>query len=466
MARVRLTAGRIRHFACPADKAQSFLWDTDAPGLAVRATSTGVKAFIFQSKLNGRDLRVTIGDVRAWSIESSDPNQPGAREEARRLQTLIDQGIDPRQDKAERIAKIEAARQEEQRHDVTLGEAWKAYIEARRPKWSARHFADHLYIISNGRPEGEIDQAKEKTAAALAPLAPVKLSDLTSETVKAWLQKEVAKRPTQASIAFRKLRAFLNWCEDHPEYQGLANPDACGKRMSRDVIPKQKPKTDCLQREQLKPWFSAVLALSNPVIAAYLQILLLTGARREELSTLRWENVDLLWKAITLKDKVEGERTIPMTPYVAALLRSLKARNETPPPRHRILHGKRIENDLESWKPSAWVFSSPTAESGRIVEPRIAHNRALATAGLPALSLHGLRRSFGTLSEWVEVPTGVVAQIMGHKPSALAEKHYRQRPLDLLRMWHTKIEAWLLEQADIDQPPEAHAKLQIANAQG
>ncbi len=38
---------------------------------------------------------------------------------------------------------------------------------------------------------------------------------------------------------------------------------------------------------------------------------------------------------------------------------------------------------------------------------------------------------------------------MGHEPSALAEKHYRRRPLDLLRMWHDKIEAWMLEHAGI-----------------
>ena len=72
----------------------------------------------------------------------------------------------------------------------------------------------------------------------------------------------------------------------------------------------------------------------------------------------------------------------------------------------------------------------------------------------PWLTLHGLRRSFGTLSEWVECPVGVVAQIQGHKPSATAEKHYRRRPLDLLRMWHVKIEGWILEQAGIEQPGE------------
>jgi hypothetical protein len=58
------------------------------------------------------------------------------------------------------------------------------------------------------------------------------------------------------------------------------------------------------------------------------------------------------------------------------------------------------------------------------------------------------------------MPVGIVAQIMGHKPSATAEKHYRVRPLDLLRMWHIKLEAWILDQAGVvilarqeEQPP-------------
>ena len=130
---------------------------------------------------------------------------------------------------------------------------------------------------------------------------------------------------------------------------------------------------------------------------------------------------------MTIHDKVEEDRSIPLTPYVASLLTPLPRRNK-------------------------WVFSSPAAKTGRLQEPRIPHNKALAIAGIEHLTLHGLRRSFGTLSEWVEVPTGVVAQIMGHKPSATVEKHYRRRPLDLLRMWHVKIEEWILEQAGIEQP--------------
>lgn len=140
-----------------------------------------------------------------------------------------------------------------------------------------------------------------------------------------------------------------------------------------------------------------------------------------------------------------------MTPYVAALLKTLKRINDTPPPKYRILNGRKVDNDLTNWKPPKWVFASKTAESGRLQEPRIQHTKACTAAGISGLTIHGLRRSFGTLSEWVECPAGIVAQIQGHKPSATAEKHYRVRPIDLLRQWHTKIEAWMLEQAGLVQ---------------
>jgi integrase len=254
-----------------------------------------------------------------------------------------------------------------------------------------------------------------------------KLANLTPEQVRKWLQTESQKRSTQARIAFDALRAFINWADEQEEYKGLASLDACSRRIKKENLPKKQAKDDCLQREQLKVWFNAVQGLSNPVISAYLQGLLLTGARREELAGLQWDDLNFRWQAMTIRDKVEGERTIPLTPYMTYLLNSLPRRNQ-------------------------WVFSSIRAKSGRIQEPRIPHNRALVVAGIPDLTLHGLRRSFGTLSEWIEVPAGIVAQIQGHKPSATAEKHYRKRPIDLLRMWHVKIEKWILEQAGLEQP--------------
>lgn len=90
--------------------------------------------------------------------------------------------------------------------------------------------------------------------------------------------------------------------------------------------------------------------------------------------------------------------------------------------------------------PSEWVFSSPTSASGRLTEPSIAHRAACAAAGL-RVTLHGLRRSFASLCEWLDIPGGISAQIQGHAPQGVREQNYIRRPLDLLRVHHEKIEA-------------------------
>ena len=60
-----------------------------------------------------------------------------------------------------------------------------------------------------------------------------------------------------------------------------------------------------------------------------------------------------------------------------------------------------------------------------------------------------------SLSEWIEAPSGVIAQICGHAPSAVQERHYKARSLDLLALWHNKLEAWILQQASVPFDPEA-----------
>jgi integrase len=168
---------------------------------------------------------------------------------------------------------------------------------------------------------------------------------------------------------------------------------------------------------QLSVWFAHVRQLQNPVIAAYLQTLLLIGARREELAELKWEDINFQWRGLDLKDKIEERRAVPLTPYVAHLLATLPRRNE-------------------------WVFSSVGSASGRLTEPSIAHRQACAAAGLE-LTLHGLRRSFASLCEWLDIPGGISAQIQGHAPQGVREQNYIRRPLDLLRVHHERIEAWI-----------------------
>lgn len=440
--RVQLTEAVIRDHTCPADKQQIILRDTGQPGLGLRITA-GSKSYIFQGKLAGKTIRITIGSPDDWTTD-------GARRYARELKVLIDRGLDPRQVIKE-AQEAEAAKRKKQKVALTPAlDAWRDYIDSRTPRWSARHRADHETmareggeIITRGRRAGA---SNRKQPGILRPLLVKPLVKIDCDLVAVWAARESAKRPTRTRLAISLLNAFLNWCADNPKYRDLVDAGAC-KRIKKD-LPKPGARDDCLQREQLALWFDAVRKIRNPAISAYLQILLLTGARRNELAPLRWDDVDMRWDSLTIRDKVEGDRTIPLTPYVKSLLTGLKKSNV-------------ISLANKAPKQSPFVFASPRSKSGHITEPRIAHNKALEMAGLPPLTLHGLRRSFGTLAEWVECPAGVTAQIMGHKPSAIAEKHYRRRPLDLLRMWHVKIERWILDQADTthSHPVKAFNKL-------
>ena len=421
MKRENFTASRVAGFKCAPGKKQSIFWDARTPGLGLRVTAAGSKAYIFESRLNGKTIRMTIGDPRSWTIG-------GAQAEASRIKVMIDQGIDPRQAKAETIAANEAkaaaltARQALEM--VTVGTAWAEYVAATKSAWGALHLLDHIKAMQSGGSK-RTRSHRLTVPGPLASLAKVRLVDLTPELMIEWARREGAKRPARARNARALFSAFLNWCAAHPTYKAIVTGNAAQHKEVKKHLGKPQRKDDALQKEQLAAWFAAVRQIGNPVISHYLQSLLLTGARPNELTTLRWQDVDFQWHSLTIRDKADGLRVIPLTPFVAHLLAALPRRNE-------------------------WVFSSTSSASGHLVEPRIAHDKACAVAGLEGLTLHGLRRSFASLTEWLEVPFGIAAQLQGHKPQGVREQHYIRRPLDLLRMWHVKIEKWILDQAGIE----------------
>jgi integrase len=432
-----LTAGLIERLSCPAGKGQAFLRDSKAPSLRVRVTAAGAKSFVFEAKLRRDTVRRTIGDVRSWSIDK-------ARIEANQLRVLVDGGNDPRELERQQEAARVAHDAQESAEAMTVQQAWDAYLAARKPFWGVRHYADHVAKAkAGGKKAVRGTRGRGETIAGpLHPLMTLRLRDLSPAVIAAWAAGQATTRPTAARLAWRLLKSFLAWCAEQPAYAPVVPSQNPAKgRAVREVLGKAKVKQDSLQREQLAPWFGAVRQLSNATAAAYLQTLLLTGARPGEVLSLRWVDVNSKWKGLTIRDKVEGERIIPLTPYVAHLLAPLPRVNE-------------------------WVFASPSSdpdlEDKPISIPRNPHETACKVAGIEGLSLHGLRRSFKSLTEWLEMPAGVVAQLMGHKPSATAEKHYTVRPLDLLRMHHERIEAWILEQAGIEFMPEAEpGKLRV-----
>lgn len=425
---LNFSSEKLDRLECEPGKKQTLYSDSTTKGLRLRVTGNS-RTFVFEAKLGAKTMRIGIGDVSTWSVSA-------ARQCAREYASKVDRGIDPRLEKQELIraaaekeaAAIEEARLRAEKERIeaeTVESAWQTYLAHHKKRWGERHYRDHINL---SQPGGVAEGKKRaRVQGVIYPLLQVRMIDVNAELLTDWISRESETRANNARQGFELFRAFWRWCAARKEYSSLVDLTAVENSDLRKDVPQRKTKkSDVFQRAHLPDWFSAVRGLSNPVASAYLQALLLTGARREEMGQLRWADVDFKWSALWVKDKVEADgRHIPLTPYLKSLLSALPRRNE-------------------------WVFSSPAGKSGRLVEPRLAHNRALSLVGLPHVSLHGLRRTFASLAEWVEMPKGIVAQIMGHKPNATAERHYIDRPLELLAVWHNKYESWILEQARVD----------------
>jgi integrase len=426
-----LTHGLVDRATCPEGLPYVLLKDARKKGLRIRVTKVGGKHWQFETRVKGKLFSKSLGEWPAISIEK-------AREIAHRLRGITEQGVDPRvleeKQRAMEAAETEAQdllRAEEQRiqaaRATTVYEAWNEYLSVRKAHWGDLHYRDHVDKSKpGGLPSGRRGAKGVMTSPGpLASLMSLPLFEINQQTLEHWASIEGKVRPSSTRLAWRLLTVFLNWCSEHPKYSELIGGKNPSKsRKIREALGKPGTKSDVLQREQLSVWFSAVRKISNPVISIYLQITLLTGARPGEVLSLKWEDINEKWKRILIRDKYEGTREIPATKYVLHLLSTLPRKNE-------------------------WVFSSPTSKSGRLSEPNTPHTKASSSVGINKLTLNGLRRSFRTLTEWLEVPVGIVAQIQGHKPSATAEKHYTRRPLELLRVHHERIEKWILDNAEI-----------------
>ena len=411
-----LSVGLIDPLVCPPGKMQAFLRDKKTPGLRVRVTAAGAKSYVFEGKLNRQTIRQTIGDVRAWTIER-------AQQEANRLRVLLDRGTDPRELQREREAAKAAKEAEAAEHALTVADVWPRYMAEGKPKrrtaWKPRYVADlHKAASMGGEPK---KRGKGTTKPGhLAALMPMALASIDQDVVRDWYAREAKTAPIQAARAVAMFSGFLGWCATKKDLRALVNKNAARASELGDVLPGVNKRRDALEIDQLPAWFAGTDKLRSRTAAAYLQALVLTGARREELAGLRWADVDFRWNRLTIADKVEATRVIGL-------------------PRAKSKDGK---------TPNPYVFSSPMSASGRIAEPRAPHTDVLADAGIPHVSIHGLRRTFSLLGEAAGAPAGAIAQVMGHKPSAIAEG-YRPRSIDALRPYLALIERFILDKVGL-----------------
>jgi integrase len=255
----------------------------------------------------------------------------------------------------------------------------------------------------------------------LYPLLALPLAGVNEDTLKGWYDREAEAGKHQAARALMMFRGFLRWCAARPEYRSLTDRDAGKAPAILESLPPNTRRTDALDTAQIAGWWAGTEQLSNRTASVYLRALLLTGARREEMAALRWQDVDFRWRKLTIADKVEMTRTIPLTPYLAQLLATLP-------------------------RVGPYVFAS-TGKAGRITDARASHDQVLEHAQVKHLTFHGLRRTYIRQARNI-APAGVPAQMVGHTPSAVADG-YAILTLDELRPHAECVEAYILSLAGV-----------------
>ena len=442
--RVNITPDRIRKLAKDleeSDKTELSIWDETQKALGVRAVKGRAPLFVFTYRQDGKFRKITIGACSGMTIED-------ARKKAAELyKTVYVDDADPQAEAELKTKAREQAKAKEEKDSLTLGSAWNTYIESNRHRWSEHHLNDHgKMMAAPGLPRRR--STKLTVAGLLWDLRKVRLIDLPAK-VPDWAREQAKHRPTQTKLCLRLLKTFLL---EH-DIALAETIGRSGQAKLRKALPKATIKKISLQAGHLKAWWTGTLLLP-PATSSYLRFQLLTGARPTEGATLTWDNADLKWDTLTIRDKINGERTIPLTPYVKKLLLELRDYGQ-------VIDIKRTKRKYEpvaapqGGDAPDYVFRAMTGP-GHLTNADKGHNKVLAYAGLPKeMNLHALRKTFETLWEEADLPEGAANQITGHAAQTVKEKHYMNRSMDRIQDLMTRYENWILQQAGVDTETDA-----------
>lgn len=366
MKEIRFSKQALERVPLPAEGTRATYSDSEARGLSLRVTDSGIKTFQVYRKIDGKPVRVALGRFPTMTVEH-------ARKRAALVLAQLTEGRNPN-----------AERKAEQRRSITLGQVLEDYIAARK-------------------------SLKPSTAQGYSKLLRELFCDWSDKPITAISRDMVSQRhntigarsPAQANKGARVLSLLFNFAAG-------AYEDADGKPILTDNPVKRISHTRAwypverrrgvLEPHQIKPWWEAVEALearsvqdSAETVRDYLRFLVLTGLRREEAAQLRWDHVSVPARKIVIPDTKNREpHALPLSDYLVEMLdrRRCAAFN-------------------------GYVFGSASSKRGHLVNPTKVMLRVETACGFRFM-LHDLRRTFLTAAERLDIPVYALKRLANH----------------------------------------------------
>ena len=357
---MKLTAATIRALELPQGVQDKTFFDDELPGFGVRLRAGGSRSYVVQYKVGAKNCRLPLG-----SVTTIDPGK--ARSTAKDLLAAIRLGRDP------------AAEKLEQRHraDETFGAFLPRYLARQRARLKPRTMLEIERFLSvyakpwHGRPVQEIDRR------AVA----IRLSDISE------------KHGPGAANRFRAaVSSYFNWLAR----EGIVESNVVS---FTNKAPEGGNRERVLSDDEIAAIWRAA---GDDQYGAIIRLLILTGARRDEIGHLRWSEIDLDDGTITLpgeRTKNRREHRIPLAPLAVDILNAQPRRLQSDEMPRDLVFGYR-ERGYSGWSKSRGELDARMKEAG---------------TSIPEWWLHDFRRTVSTtMHERLAVQPHVVEAVLGH----------------------------------------------------
>jgi integrase len=374
---MKLSNTTITALQLPEGVSDKVFFDDKLPGYGVRVRAGGSKTYHVQYDLpGGRTRKMAGGSVTVMK-------EPQAREWAQKILARVKLGEDPASGKAEKRADSR----------LTVGKLIAIYLEGpegrepmedEQPGGKRRELKPRSFL--------EVERHLRRHAAPLHATPVIKVDRRAIAGLLATIESKsgpVARNRTRASLS-----GFFTWAAKEGYID--ANPVTF-----TNTVDENDPRARTPSDDELRIIWRA---LDDDHYGAILKLLLLTGARRDEIGGLRWSEIDPDQALITLppeRTKIRKEHLIPLSkPALAILQAQLRRTNPDGTPRDHVF-GKGLRG-FQDWSGSKADLDTgiTKANAGKEFEP---------------WSPHDFRRSLSTaLHERFRVPPHVVEVILGH----------------------------------------------------
>jgi integrase len=356
---MKLNATTARTLQLPRGVRDRTYFDDDLAGFGLRLRAGGSSMWLVQYAVRGETRRLTLGSTATLAAHE-------ARAQAQSLLAQVRLGKDPARDKQ---AQQEAAAD-------TFGKLLPRFLERQRLKLKPRSFEEtnrHLVQHADRLHRLPITALDRRAIAGL-------LSELADNN-----------GPAAANRVRASLSAFCTWLarEGYLDSNPVAFTNRAVEQGARGRVLSGAELTHISR------------ALGSDQYAAIIKLLMLTGARREEIGGLRWSEVDLDGAMITLppaRTKNRREHLIPLSPPALEVLAAQPRRIEPDGSPRDLVFG-RGQFGFRDWSGSKADLDARIAEAGEPFE----------------WVLHDFRRTLSTeLHERFAVTPHVVEALLGH----------------------------------------------------